>query len=160
MRLSPHFSLAEFTASNTAARRGLNNDLPVHLYANAHATCAMLERIRKFLTDKVGALHGTPILLTSGYRSIEVNRAVGSKDSSDHVQAMAADWHCPMVGRPTEVAKLLAPHVDELQIGQLINEFPSASGGWIHTSTRIPSNPANRVITITKAGVFTGIREA
>jgi hypothetical protein len=65
-----------------------------------------------------------------------------------------------MVGRPTEVAKLLAPHVDELKIGQLINEFPSASGGWIHTSTRIPRKPANRVITITKAGVFPGIREA
>ncbi|MFN7883717.1 MAG: D-Ala-D-Ala carboxypeptidase family metallohydrolase [bacterium] len=160
MRLSPHFSLAEFTASQTSDRLGLDNDLPAELLANARATCEMLERIRSYLTGKVGALHGTPIFITSGYRSPAVNRAVGSGPTSDHLKALAVDWHCPMVGRPTEVCKLLEPVVDQLGIGQLINEFPSTSGGWIHVSTRTPAKAVNRVITITKAGTFPGIREA
>lgn len=154
MRLTPNFSLDEFTASNTAARRGLDNDLPANLYANARATCEMLERIRAFLSEHLG--RPAPILLTSGYRGLAVNRAVGSGDTSSHTRALAADWHCPAVGRPTDVCRLLAPHVDRLGIGQLINEFPSASGGWIHTGAEaVPAR--NRIITITRAGTLPGI---
>lgn len=160
MRLTPNFTLAEFTASNTASRMGIDNDLPAELLANARATCEMLERIRKFLADKHGFASGPAILITSGYRSLAVNRAVGSKDSSDHTRAQAADWHCPAVGRPTEICRLLEPHVDALGIGQLINEFPSAHGGWIHTSVDTPAKGVNRVLTITRSGVFTGVREA
>lgn len=154
MNLTPNFTLAEFTASNTASRRGISNDLPVDLYLNAKLTCEMLERIRSFLSEHIGK--PAPILITSGYRSIEVNRAVGSRDTSAHVNAQAADWHCPAVGRPIEVCRLLAPHVDRLGIAQLINEFPSASGGWIHTQIA-KVKPQNRVITIAHSGVFPGI---
>jgi zinc D-Ala-D-Ala carboxypeptidase len=157
MKLTPNFSLAEFIASNTAARRGLNNDLPASLYANARATCEMLERIRAFLSERLG--RPAPILLTSGYRSIPVNRAVGSKDTSSHTRALAADWHCPAVGRPTDVCRMLEPHVETLGIGQLINEFPSASGGWIHTAAEsVPER--NRIITITARGVRQGVHDA
>lgn len=160
MMLSPHFSLAEFTASQTAERAGIDNDLPPELWGNARATAEMLERIRKFLSDKLGLVNGAPILITSGYRCIPLNRLLGSKDGSDHPRAEAADWHSPVAGRPTDICRLLAPHVDALGIGQLINEFPSKSGGWIHTSIGIPRNPANRVITITRAGVRVGIHES
>jgi hypothetical protein len=75
------------------------------------------------------------------------------------VQAQAVDWHCPAVGRPIEVCRLLESHVDRLGIGQLINEFPGASGGWVHTQTA-KVKPQNRIITITTAGVKPGIWEA
>lgn len=157
MKLTPNFSVAEFIASNTADRLGIDNDLPAELYLNAKLTCEMLERIRHFLGEHLG--RPTPILITSGYRSIKVNAAVGSKDTSAHVQAMAADWHCPAIGRPIEVCRLLQPHVDRLGIGQLINEFPSAHGGWVHTQTAKVA-PNNRIITIARSGVFPGIVEA
>jgi hypothetical protein len=160
MMLSPHFSLAEFTASQSADRLGLDNDLPAELLANARATAEMLERIRKFLSDRLGLVHGAPILITSGYRSLSLNRAVGGSTNSAHTRAMAADWHCPVAGRPTEICRLLQPVAESLGIGQLINEFPSASGGWIHTQTVTPTNPVNRVITITAKGVKPGIWEA
>jgi zinc D-Ala-D-Ala carboxypeptidase len=157
MNLSPRFSLAEFTASQTAQRHGIENDLPAELLANARQTAEMLERIRRYLSAKVGLIHGAPILITSGYRSPALNIRVGGSRNSDHTRALAADWHCPAVGRPTDVCRLLAPMVDELQIGQLINEFPSASGGWVHTSVEVPKNPANRIITINRAGARVGI---
>ena len=157
MMLTPHFSLAEFTASQAAERNGFDNDLPAELLSNARATAEMLERIRKFLSDKLGLVHGAPILITSGYRSVAVNRSVGSKDTSAHVRALAADWHCPVAGRPTEICRLLAPHVDALGIGQLINEFPSKSGGWVHVQVPHPVKIVNRVITINREGVRAGI---
>jgi zinc D-Ala-D-Ala carboxypeptidase len=159
LMLSPHISLAEFTASQAADRAGIDNDLPAELLPNARATAEMLQRIRKFLSEKLGLVHGAPILITSGYRGLKLNAILGGSKSSDHMRALAADWHCPVAGRPTDICRLLAPQVDALGIGQLINEFPSKSGGWIHTSTETPRNPANRIITITRAGVRVGIHE-
>lgn len=154
MNLTPHFSLEEFTFSETAARRGLDNSLPPQLHEDAVRTCEMLERIR----DRLSALHGAPvpIVVTSGYRSHPVNAAVGGVASSDHVRAMAADFRAPAFGTPLEVARALAPHVAELGIGQLIHEF----GSWVHVSTRTPDSAVNRVITISRRGTEPGIQEA
>jgi zinc D-Ala-D-Ala carboxypeptidase len=151
--LSAHFSMAEFVASQTAARRGIDNDLPAVLLPNARATCGMLERIRAAL----GALAGreVPIYLSSGYRGSALNAAVGGKGMSDHLTADAADWLAPSFGTPAEICEVLAPRVGELGIGQLINEFPP--GGWVHTSTRLPAKMINRIITINQHGVFPGV---
>lgn len=154
MRLSQNFTLAEFTASETAARRGLDNSLPPGLLEAARQTAYMLERIRAALSAHKG--RPLPMLLLSGYRSPQVNQAVGGARSSAHLSAQAADWHCPGFGRPVEVCEFLAPRVDELGIGQLINEFPSDHGGWVHTQVRGVA-AANRVITITAAGVRQGV---
>lgn len=154
MNLSPHFTLAEFCASGMASRLGITNELPADLAKAARATCEMLERIRQHLGDLAG--REVPILLSSGYRCLPLNRAVGSKDSSDHPLAAAADWTAPRFGTPTEICEALAPLVSVLQIGQLINEFPDRNG-WVHTSTREPSKAINRIITITGRGVSVGI---
>ena len=151
--LSPHFSLEEFTASDNALRMGVDNSLPAELMANARATADMLERIRVHLISLRG--HPVPIVLTSGYRCPQVNRAVGSKDTSDHRHAMAGDARAPDFGTPFEVCMALAPVVSLLNIGQLIYEF----GSWFHVSTRIPDKEANRIITINKHGTFAGIVE-
>lgn len=147
MNLSEHVTLAEFTRSDTARRLGIDNSLPPELLEQARATCLMLERIRAHLSS----LHGgtVPLIITSGYRNAAVSRAVGSTGHSDHVLACAADWVAPEYGTPFVVARELAAHVDELGIGQLINEFPGPDGqGWIHTSTIRPRASYNRVITI------------
>jgi zinc D-Ala-D-Ala carboxypeptidase len=153
MQLSPHFSLAEFTASTTAARHGLSNQVPADLMPNALATAAMLERIRARLS--LLADRPVPLLLTSGHRCLQLNRLVGSADTSDHVRAGAADWIAPAFGTPYDVCTALAPLVGELRIGQLIHEY----GEWVHTSTRTPDRAVNRVITISRAGTAAGIRE-
>lgn len=155
MNLSPHITLAEFTASSTAARRGIDNTLPDRLMANALATAAMLETIRAYLSKLAGK--DAPIIVTSGYRCLPLNRAVGSSDTSDHTKAMAADWRAPAFGTPYEIAKALAPLVEKLGIGQLIHEFPGPNA-WVHTSTRTPTKPVNRVITIRPTGTELGIK--
>lgn len=158
MQLSKNFTLEEFTSSDTATRMNINNDLPVELYGNAKATADMMERIRDYLSVLAGK--EVPIIVTSGYRSERLNLAVGSKPTSDHRWMRAIDFKAPKFGTPTEVCMALAPHVSNLCIGQLINEFPSKEGGWVHVSTRTPDILTNRIITINHKGVWPGVMEA
>lgn len=151
MKLSQHFSMAEFTASDTAARKGIDNSLPEALLPNAIETAEMMEKIRAVLGSK-------PIIITSGYRSAVLNAAIGSSGASDHPKACAVDFKCPEFGTPYEVAKHLSTKIDSLGIGQLIYEF--GPGGWIHVSTRKPSKVINRVITISLRGTEAGIQRA
>ena len=143
--MTPHFSLEEFTQSDTADRLGIDNDLPIELHDNARKTLEMMDRIRYHID--------APITITSGYRCEALNRAVGSKSGSDHTLAFAVDFKAPKAGTPFEIAASLAPVIKIIGIGQLILEF----GTWVHVSTRIPDKLINRVITIDKTGVRAGI---
>lgn len=143
MNLSPHFTYAEFIRSDTALRLGINNDLPLELVHNAQATAAMLERIREFL--------GVSMTVSSGYRCLELNRAIKSKDTSDHVKGLACDFNAQ--GRPVfEVAKALAMKMEQLQIGQLIYEHT-----WIHVGVPVPEKALNRILTVQSWGYSLGV---
>ena len=150
MNLSPHFTLAELTASAKAAQLGINNTPPPELLPRLVLTAEMLERIRSTLN--------VPIIVTSGYRSRQLNTAVGGVTSSDHTQGHAADIIAPAYGSAYQVAKTLAPLVSVLGIGQIILEGMKGKQ-WVHVSTRTPEKMSNRVITITDAGAQLGIQE-
>lgn len=150
MNLSTHFTLAEFTASDTAARMGIDNDLPLELVPAASVACELLERIRAYLGER--AAKPVPLLLSSGYRCAALNRAIGSKDSSDHIRAMAVDFRAPAFGTPLQVSQALAGVVDGLNIGQLIHEH-----SWIHISTRRPDKIINRILTVQGKDYVPGI---
>ncbi len=149
MNLTQHFTLAELTASSKARSLGLDNTPPPELVPRLVRTAEMLERIRTTL--------GVPVIVTSGYRSQAVNRAVGGVTTSDHTQGHAADFVAPGFGTPEQIARSLAPLVDLLGIGQLIYEHIGGKA-WVHVSTRTPEKPANRVITITAKGTALGIQ--
>lgn len=126
MNLTAHFTLAEFVASEVAARSGIKNDPPAHILPILAATARKMEEVRL-------ALGNHPIIITSGYRSPELNAAVGSKPTSAHTRGYAVDFICPKAGSPREiVAKLLKSHV---AFDQIIEEFPNGpGGGWVHIS--------------------------
>lgn len=149
MRLTPHFTLSELTRSGTASRLGLNNTPPADVLPALQTTAEMLERIRATL--------GVPVIVTSAYRSPELNRAVGGVTSSDHMAGQAADFVAPAYGSPFLVASLLAPLVRTLGIEQLILEGVKGKQ-WVHVSTRRPTKMINRIITITDAGARVGIQ--
>lgn len=150
MKLSPHFTLAELTASSKARERGIDNTPPPELLPRLVLLAEMLERVRSTLD--------APVVVTSGYRCPELNRAVGGVTSSDHTQGHAADIVAPGCGTPYQVASLLAPLVSTLGIGQLILEGVKGKQ-WVHVSTHTPEKASNRVITITDAGARVGIQE-
>lgn len=118
MKLSEHFTLEEMISSQTAAREGLDNTPDLMMVAQLKATCEHLEVVRELL--------GHPIIVSSGYRSAQVNIAVGGAKDSAHCKGFAADILCPGFGPPFEVCKKL----ETLIFDQLIYEF----GAWTHIS--------------------------
>lgn len=155
--LTQHFSLEEFTGSETATRLGIDNSLPPELLSAARETAQQLERIRDYLKHLSG--REIPVIVTSAYRCTALNRELKSDDTSHHPLMGAVDWRAPAFGSPTQICMALASQVSLMGIGQLINEYPDRNG-WVHTS-RLPVDKAvNRIITITRQGTFPGIRGA
>lgn len=113
--LSPHFSAAELTRTHTGIANEPNGD---HL-ANLVQTAKMLEKVR--------ALLGGPLRITSGYRSPAVNKAVRGSATSAHCFGYAADFDPPHKMSDYDAAYKIA-HSD-IPFDQLILEY-----GWIHIS--------------------------
>lgn len=133
MKLSEHFNLNEFTISQTATRKGIDNTPPEPVIERLRMLAATLERVR-------GLLGNSPIRISSGYRSKELNRAIGSSDNSAHVLGYAVDFTCPIFGTPKEVANEIA--ASNIKFDQIIFEQ-----NWVHLSV----DPRNRreVLTAT-----------
>lgn len=119
MRLSAHFTLAELTASNTAARKGIPNIAPPGIIDTLTLTADRMEKVRALLGNK-------PIRVVSGYRSPAVNRAVGGSRNSAHMTGQAVDFTCAEFGSPAKVAAYLSRHLTAYD--QIIQEF----GEWVH----------------------------
>lgn len=135
--LSPHFTLAEFTASETAARRGIDNTPPPAVMAALLKTAQGMEAVRV-------RLGGAPITVSSGFRSLELNRAIGSRDTSQHVKGEACDFICPRFGTPRQVVDAIKD--SGIEFDQLILEF----NRWVHIS--FTDKPRHQVLVIDRDG--------
>jgi hypothetical protein len=142
--LTPNFTLAEFTDSQTAARKGLHNVPTGQERKNLQRTAETMEKVRTLLGDK-------PILISSGYRNSEVNAAVGGSKSSAHMSGLAVDFSCPSFGTPRAICKKLEPHMKELGIDQLIHEYDT----WVHLGLSAGA-PRHMAMTIDTKGTRTG----
>src|SRR5580693_7431564 len=144
--LTPHFTLEEFTDSQTAARKGIPNVPPVGSpeRANLKRTADVMEQVRTLLGDK-------RILVSSGYRSPAVNAAVGGSKSSAHMSGLAVDFSCPGFGTPKAICHKLHPHMKELGIDQLIHEYDT----WVHLGLSA-GDPRHQALTIDNKGTKHG----
>ena len=98
--LSPHFSVSEMTFSQWAVRNGVANE-PNHEQAeNLKRVAALLEGVRRALLDM-------PITISSGFRNVQVNWAIGGVETSAHVDGLAADFVCPDYGTPADIMQRL-----------------------------------------------------
>ncbi|MAL09507.1 MAG: hypothetical protein CMF74_07570 [Maricaulis sp.] len=125
MRLSKNFSLAEFTKSQTAERKGIDNTPGDDHIESMELLCQeVLEPIRYHFEK--------PIMINSGYRSIALCEAIGSNANSQHAKGEAADIEIPGVDN-LELAKHIQ---DNLDFDQLILECYNGepSSGWVHVS--------------------------
>lgn len=126
MKLSEHFSLDEFTLSQTAVRNGILNVPDEFAINNLKALATnLLEPIRKAL--------GKEIHISSGYRSHRVNKLVNGAKESQHIYGMASDISAK--GMTTEELYIFIK-TSGLPFDQLIQEFDR----WVHVSYSISKN--------------------
>ena len=125
-RLSTHFSLKELTRSQTAERKGIKNQPNDREIENLKLGCEnILEPVREH--------YGIPFTPSSGFRSFELNKAIGSSSKSQHITGKAVDFEIPGVPN-MEVALWIKEHLD---YDQLLLEFYKEKipdSGWVHCS--------------------------
>ena len=137
MNLSPHFTLEELTFTDHREFDNTPNDQEL----------ANLVRLAEFLEQVKTLLSGKPIMINSAFRSEEVNRAVGSKDTSQHRRGCAADFRV-LDMTPDDVVQAIMD--SDLEYDQCIREFDR----WTHLSIPNTENavPRNMALIIDKSG--------
>jgi len=128
MRLTAHFTLAEFTRSESAKRHGVSNEPTAAHLENIKVLC---ERILEPIRAKYG-----PIVISSGYRSKTLNHYIGGALKSQHLEGKAVDIDMDGMGSVTN--KEIFEYIKyNLEFDQLINEFDYA---WVHVSYNAGKN--------------------
>lgn len=144
MQLSKNFTLDEFTRSATAVKNGWNNE------PGPQELAALVSLVQNVLQPARDAL-SAPINITSGYRSPQVNAAIGGAANSQHMQGQAAD-----INAGSKTAQLFFLIRDTLPFDQLIWELGNdAAPEWIHVSYRSTGNNRGQVLRYWPNGEYT-----
>lgn len=132
--LQQYFRLSEFLRSESAVRKGIANVPGPDAMRNIETVLAPgLARVRNLLQ--------CPMLITSGFRSRELNREIGGAPASQHVDGLAADFVCPDYGTPRKIAQRIMEMGPSIRFDQLIWE-----GTWVHISF-VAGAPRGEVLT-------------
>ena len=153
VKLSPNFWLSELVKSSTAERLSIDN------WPKNPREVDNLQKIAVNILQPVREHYDIPFSPSSGFRCLKLNRALKSKDSSQHVKGQAVDFEVPGVPNK-ELAEWIR---DNLNFDQLILEFwyeGSPNSGWVHCSYVSVDKNRNQCLTINKNGVFNGVESS
>ena len=146
MQLSEHFNLKEFTKSETAIRKRIDNTPNASHAENLKNVCEkILEPVRRHF--------GKPVRINSGYRGPALNAAVGGSGKSQHCNGEAVDFEIDGLPNP-DLAKWVA---ENCEFDQIILEFydpkEGPNSGWVHASyTSTGTNRKQKLTAITVNG--------
>lgn len=149
MKLSPHFSLEEFTYSSTALARGVDNSLNPEKQAHA-MIISNLKTLCKEVLEPLREYGQQPVIISSGYRCPQLNKLVGGVSNSQHMTGEACDIHLSDQKKLREWFTWL---MDNVNADQLILERASRTSShyWIHVSCKPdPSRNRHQVLYLTK----------
>ena len=142
MKLSKNFSLKELTRSQTAIRKGIDNTPDTEQLVNL---AVLVQQVLQPCREQFGS-----ISINSGLRVVELNRAIGSSDKSQHCKGEAADFEAYSISN-RRLAEWIEGH---LEFDQLILEYPGSDprDGWVHCSYKRDGSNRKQVLTAVKEG--------
>ena len=151
-KLSPHFTLGELTVSKSHPEV---YNVPSHVHIeNLKRVCVWLEALRERYNQRyvlAGAGGQEPIIITSGYRSAELNRKVGGVATSNHLTGCAVDIRVAGKKQLIRYACILLDYADETKqdFDEILLERGAAGTIWLHFAVRAQEN--RRKINFLKA---------
>ena len=145
MHLSEHFTLGEVCKTSHKTADG---NIPSHVaIENLRRICEeWLEDLREnynLIYEGVGDCKGDePIIITSGYRSPEVNKAVGGAPTSNHLTGCAVDIRCAGIEQAIRYACILLDISDgtKRDYDELFIERSKQGRYWVHFAVRPKDN--------------------
>ena len=153
-KLSEHFTLGELTKSGSHPEV---YNIPSHeAIENMKRLCVWLEVLRERYNDKYvinpslssrpsaarGEISEEPIRLNSGYRSPQLNRAIGGAPNSNHLTGCAVDIRVSGMEQLIRYAAILLDYADESkqEFDELLIERNSHGAIWLHFAVRAKDN--------------------
>ena len=142
MKLSEHFTLAELTKTSVMIEN-VPNEAQVN---NLKRLCGWLERLRQKynlnIKEKIKNKNDEPIIINSGYRSPQVNKAVGGAANSNHLTGCAVDIHVNGMEQLLRYAVILLDIADEGRedFDELLMERNAKGTYWLHFAVRPEGN--------------------
>lgn len=106
MYIPKRFSLKEFLRSEVAERAGWTDVPSFNVVFNLSELC-------RLILDPVALRYGKSVVVTSGWRSDRLNKAVGGVDSSQHKTGCAADIRPLLAGDIKELWNVVQTMIDE-----------------------------------------------
>ena len=170
-KLSPHFTLGELCKTSV---NSLDGNIPgQEEIENLKRLCPWLEELRRRYNERYFFEEGgrrkeegehfkgreeggvrsenrleaeEPIVITSGYRSPEVNRCVGGAHSSNHLTGCAVDIRCVGIEQAIRYAAILQDIADEWKqdFDELLIERNRKGRYWVHFAVRPPEEGNRR----------------
>ena len=138
-KLSEHFSLGEFTKSNSHPEV---YNIPSHeAIANMKRLCQWLEVLRK--------RYNAPIIINSGYRSPQLNKKIGGVANSNHLTGCAVDIRVNGMEQLIRYAAILLDYAEESHqdFDELLIEKNRYGAIWLHFAVR-PSGNRRKILFI------------
>ena len=137
-KITKNFSYDELIYSATANRLGLNN-------TPTPEEKDKLIKLAKEILQPIRDRWGSSIVVTSGYRSEAVNRAVGGSKTSQHRLGEAADIKVGSKAQNKALFNIIQKMIKtgEIQCGQLIDEYGYS---WCHISLPRQNKPNNMIL--------------
>jgi len=128
MQISEHLTLAELIRSESAKRNGITNmPTPEHI--------VNLKELAENIFEPIRANFRCPILISSGYRSKELNAKIGGATTSQHSFGQAIDIDMDGTNYGVSNSNIFTFIKDKLQFDQLIWEFGNDKNpDWVHCS--------------------------
>lgn len=140
--ISKYITYQEAVTSQTAIRKGIINEPSISILTNMQ-----LVGVRVF--DVVREHFNTPLRISSFYRSLLLNNAVGGSKTSQHTKGQAID----IQGTGDVTNKMIFDYIkDNLDFDQLLAEYPDKNGepAWVHVSYVSKEKNRKQVLTIQK----------
>jgi len=149
MQITQHLNLAELTRSETAKRKGISNmPNPHHLENLKNLAINIFEPIRRNF--------GQPIHISSGYRSKELNTAIGGSLTSQHCSGEAIDIDMDNSSNGITNKQVFEYIKQHLNFDQLIWEFGTKDNpDWVHVSYKTNGKQRKQVLRAVKQGTKT-----
>jgi len=146
-RLSEHFTLGEMCKTSAKTADG---NIPSHVHIeNLKRLCGWLEELRRRSLTPNPSPKGegseykeVPIIINSGYRSPQVNKAVGGAPNSNHLTGCAVDIHVAGIEQLVRYAAILLDISDERQedFDELLLERSPKGSYWLHFAVKPTGN--------------------